>query len=86
MFDQAAEINTCLGHEKEGGHLAAHEQRHLPILERSSDGAEHRAYRGVANDWFKPAAVKHRQPRIDQRTDALAGEIEQPAQVVAYQW
>ena len=29
------------------------------------DGAEHRDHRSVTNDWFKPAAVKHRQPRID---------------------
>lgn len=29
------------------------------------DGTDHRDHRKVTNDWFKPAAVKHRQPRID---------------------
>ena len=27
------------------------------------DGAAHRGHRAVTNDWFKPAAVRHRQPR-----------------------
>jgi cytochrome P450 len=30
------------------------------------DGQKHRAHRAVTNDWFKPAVVKHRQPRIDE--------------------
>jgi len=30
------------------------------------DGHEHAAHRQVTNEWFKPAAVKHRQPRIDE--------------------
>jgi cytochrome P450 len=30
------------------------------------DGQDHRDHRHVTNDWFKPAAVRHRQPRIDQ--------------------
>ena len=29
------------------------------------DGTEHRDHRKVTVDWFKPAAVRHRQPRID---------------------
>ena len=29
------------------------------------DGDEHRDHRAVANDWFKPAAVRHRQEAID---------------------
>jgi cytochrome P450 len=29
------------------------------------DGEAHRDHRKVTNDWFKPAAVKYRQPRID---------------------
>ncbi len=33
------------------------------------DGTEHRDHRAVTNDWFKPAAVKHRQPRIDELAD-----------------
>jgi cytochrome P450 len=33
------------------------------------DGADHRDHRGVTNDWFKPAAVGTRQPRIDQIAD-----------------
>jgi len=33
------------------------------------DGANHRDHRAVTNDWFKPAAVKHRQPRIDELAD-----------------
>jgi cytochrome P450 len=30
------------------------------------DDGEHTGHRQVTNDWFKPAAVKHRQPRIDE--------------------
>src|SRR5262245_25985788 len=33
------------------------------------DGAVHRDHRAVTNDWFKPAAVRHRQPRIDELAD-----------------
>jgi cytochrome P450 len=33
------------------------------------DGEEHRKHRQVTNEWFKPAAVKHRQPRIDELAD-----------------
>lgn len=33
------------------------------------DGHEHRDHRKVTNDWFKPAAVKHRQPRIEALAD-----------------
>ena len=33
------------------------------------DDHEHTAHRQVTNDWFKPAAVKHRQPRIDEIAD-----------------
>jgi cytochrome P450 len=33
------------------------------------DGVDHRDHRQVSNDWFKPGAVKHRQPRIDALAD-----------------
>ena len=33
------------------------------------DGKDHRDHRAVTNDWFKPAAVKVRQPRIDELAD-----------------
>jgi cytochrome P450 len=33
------------------------------------DGEKHTKHRQVTNDWFKPAAVKHRQPRIDELAD-----------------
>lgn len=33
------------------------------------DGTMHRDHRAVTNDWFKPAAVRHRQPRIDELAD-----------------
>jgi cytochrome P450 len=33
------------------------------------DDHEHTAHRQVTNDWFKPATVKHRQPRIDEIAD-----------------
>lgn len=33
------------------------------------DDHEHTEHRKVTNDWFKPAAVKHRQPRIDEIAD-----------------
>jgi cytochrome P450 len=47
------------------------------------DGDEHRDHRAVANDWFKPAAVRHRQADIDaiaeefvQRMVDLGGECD----------
>ncbi len=47
------------------------------------DGVKHRDHRKVTNDWFKPAAVRHRQPRIDaladlfvQRMRDLGGECD----------
>jgi len=33
------------------------------------DGTEHRDHRQVTNDWFKPAVVGKRQPRIDELAD-----------------
>ena len=33
------------------------------------DGVEHRDHRQVANDWFKPAAVRHRQADIEAIAD-----------------
>jgi cytochrome P450 len=39
------------------------------------DGAEHRDHRAVTNDWFKPAAVKHRQPRIDDLADLFVERL-----------
>ncbi|MGH9061490.1 MAG: cytochrome P450, partial [Acidimicrobiales bacterium] len=47
------------------------------------DGADHRQHRQVTNDWFKPASVKRRQPRIEaladlfvQRMRDLGGECD----------
>jgi cytochrome P450 len=39
------------------------------------DGAEHRNHRKVTNDWFKPAAVKHRQPRIEALADLFMARM-----------
>jgi cytochrome P450 len=39
------------------------------------DGAKHRAHRAVTNDWFKPAAVRHRQPRIDELADLFVDRL-----------
>ena len=39
------------------------------------DGLEHRTHRQVTNDWFKPAAVKHRQARIDELADLFIARM-----------
>jgi cytochrome P450 len=39
------------------------------------DGAEHRDHRQVTNDWFKPAAVKGRQARIDALADMFVARM-----------
>jgi cytochrome P450 len=39
------------------------------------DGAEHRDHRQVTNDSFKPAAVKQRQPRIDELADEFVARM-----------
>jgi len=39
------------------------------------DDQEHRTHRQVTNDWFKPAAVKHRQPRIDELADLFIARM-----------
>ncbi len=39
------------------------------------DGKEHRDHRAVTNDWFKPAVVKHRQPRIDELADLFVQKL-----------
>jgi cytochrome P450 len=39
------------------------------------DGQDHRDHRQVTNDWFKPAAVKHRQPRIDDLADLFVRKM-----------
>src|SRR5690349_15220259 len=41
----------------------------LPASLVQLDGKKHRDHRQVTNDWFKPAVVKHRQPRIDELAD-----------------
>jgi cytochrome P450 len=41
----------------------------LPCSLVQLDGTKHRDHRQVANDWFKPAMVKNRQPRIDELAD-----------------
>ncbi|HEX4865023.1 MAG TPA: cytochrome P450 [Acidimicrobiales bacterium] len=47
------------------------------------DGQDHRDHRQVTNDWFKPASVKQRQPRIEaiadhyiERMRSLGGECD----------
>jgi cytochrome P450 len=39
------------------------------------DGAEHRDHRQITNDWFKPASVGHRQPRIDELADLYVAKM-----------
>ena len=39
------------------------------------DGQDHTDHRKVTNDWFKPAAVKHRQPRIDALADLFIDKL-----------
>lgn len=39
------------------------------------DGTEHRDHRNVANDWFKPAAVRHRQGDIDAIADEFVAKM-----------
>jgi cytochrome P450 len=39
------------------------------------DGKDHRDHRAVANDWFKPAAVKSRQARIDELADLFVQRL-----------
>jgi cytochrome P450 len=41
----------------------------LPASLVHLDGTMHRDHRAVTNDWFKPATVRHRQPRIDELAD-----------------
>jgi cytochrome P450 len=55
-----------------GPDIAAEEMAASGFVPRSLvhlDDHEHTAHRHVTNDWFKPAAVKHRQPRIDEIAD-----------------
>jgi len=39
------------------------------------DGQDHKDHRKVTNDWFKPAAVKHRQPRIEALADLFVERL-----------
>lgn len=39
------------------------------------DGDEHRDHRKVTNDWFKPAAVRHRQADIDAIADEFVAKM-----------
>ncbi len=41
----------------------------LPCSLVQLDGTKHRDHRNVTNDWFKPAVVNNRQPRIDELAD-----------------
>src|SRR5690606_3708183 len=41
----------------------------LPASLVHLDGDDHRTHRKVTSDWFKPAAVRRRQPRIDEIAD-----------------
>lgn len=47
----------------------------LPATLVHLDGAAHRGHRAVTNDWFKPAAVRHRQPRIDELADTFVAKL-----------
>jgi cytochrome P450 len=50
-------------------------QGFLPRSLVQLDDHEHSAHRQVANDWFKPAAVKNRQPRIDEIADHFIAKM-----------
>ncbi len=39
------------------------------------DGKDHRDHRAVTNDWFKPATVKVRQPRIDELAEVFVQRL-----------
>ena len=55
-----------------GPDISAEEMRASGFVPRSLvhlDDHEHTAHRQVTNDWFKPAVVKQRQPRIDEIAD-----------------
>lgn len=39
------------------------------------DGKHHRDHRQVTNDWFKPAVVNRRQPRIDELADLFVQKL-----------
>ncbi len=39
------------------------------------DGQDHKDHRQVTNDWFKPAAVKTRQSRIDGLADLFVEKM-----------
>jgi cytochrome P450 len=47
----------------------------LPASLVHLDGTKHRAHRAVTSDWFKPAAVRHRQPRIDELADLFVDKL-----------
>jgi cytochrome P450 len=47
----------------------------LPSTLVHMDGKVHRDHRAVTNDWFKPAAVRHRQPRIDELADLFVQKL-----------
>ena len=47
----------------------------LPATLVHLDGTSHRDHRAVTNDWFKPAAVRHRQPRIDELADLYVQKL-----------
>jgi cytochrome P450 len=68
--DDARWKNTALS--VLGPDIGAEEMRASGFVPRSLvhlDDHEHTAHRQVTNDWFKPAVVKHRQPRIDEIAD-----------------
>jgi len=47
----------------------------LPCSLVQLDGKKHRDHRQVTNDWFKPAVVKNRQPRIDELADVYVDKM-----------
>jgi cytochrome P450 len=62
----------------------------LPASLVQLDGTKHRDHRQVTNEWFKPASVGKRQPRIDeladefvQRMHDLGGECDFAADIAA---
>jgi cytochrome P450 len=63
-----------------GPDIGAAEMRASGFVPRSLvhlDDHEHTAHRQVTNDWFRPATVKHRQPRIDELADHFVDRMRQ---------
>ena len=64
-------LNTTRSVLQPDGDLKAMEEFGIPAPRSlvHLDGTEHRDYRHVTNDWFKPAAVGKLQPKVDEVAD-----------------